>query len=1219
MTAAETSRFLIKFRDAAAPSTLRFSARLGMAGTAVAFASEPLFQSVGVRRGRGVAAGGGVWRLATASAKLDDGDAWDHCHAILAQNDGVMLVEPDLEQQWTYGERAGANRNLGMRSGGPQPQDIGDGYAGDKNDNYWFRNSKHGQFDAALTATGGSSQGVRIAHLDTGYDPDHKSVPRYLRADLARNFVDADRPKDASDRSTGVLNNFSHGCGTLSILSGQTVPGLKPFGCAPNAEIVPVRVANRVVLFSNSSIARGLDSVHQLCASEATRVNVVSMSMGGLPSQAWADAINALYEAGAVVVTAAGNNYDNLPTRFVVYPARFGRVIAACGVMANGSPYANLPPNRMAGNYGPDSKMRTAIAAYTPNVPWARFGGPTIVDFDGNGTSAATPQVAAAAALWIEKHRAQFDAYAEGWKRVEAVRKALFDSAAKGAAAYADELGYGMLRAADALSQQAAPASRLTASPPDTTDYAFLKLLLGDGAPAFAATAGTKLSMLELEAAQVAAKSGLETRTETLTPASRHQLVEEMLARPDLSKPLRAALERVGASGGVSAASPPLPKAKAATPPPTPAEQEMQRHFLGLALNPPVPEPPYRRLQIYAYDPGQQTDPTLFDVSVATVTTLWERDLKPGPVGEYLEVVDVDPASNACYAPVDLNDPKLLAESGLTPSESNPQFHQQMAYAVAMRTIERFERALGRKSLWARRRAKKGVAAPEVRPAKPDKPADEGFVPRLRIYPHALREANAYYDPDKIALLFGYFRAADASGTVTRGSGIFGVASHDIVAHETTHALLDGLHPRFSEHTNLDMAAFHEAFADVVALFQHFSMPESLTRQIRRAQGSTADIGRRLGQLAQQFGEATGMHGALRRFVGEVGSSVPVLSDEMTEPHERGAVLVSAVFAAFLTMYGSRCADLIRLATNGSGILPGGEISVDLANRLADEAAKTAEHVLNMCIRALDYCPPVNLEFGDYLRGLLTADRDLVRDDNRGYRVAFIDAFRQRGIVPYEIRHLAEDSLLWEPPAMNKKELDQFSELLQSDDPNRKNDFALDLSWGLTIKRETAFKKSQENGRKVKEWLEQPDRAVLRQVLGFEEPAIRRTVTVGDQTLTGEVRPIETHSVRVCRRSGPDGSSKSTLVIELTQAFWADPDQERYRGGCTLLFDLNDNTLKYLVRKRLLSKWSMQKQGAARSAAMASAAVHGQVYYPPNDPAGRGKSFAIMHRCGRQP
>jgi hypothetical protein len=35
-------------------------------------------------------------------------------------------------------------------------------------------------------------------------------------------------------------------------------------------------------------------------------------------------------------------------------------------------------------------------------------------------------------------------------------------------------------------------------------------------------------------------------------------------------------------------------------------------------------------------------------------------------------------------------------------------------------------------------------------------------------------------------------------------------------------------------------------------------------------------------------------------------------------------------------------------------------------------------------------------------------------------------------------------------------------------------------------------------------------------------------------------------------------------------------------------------------------------------AAMTSAAVHGQVYYPANDPIGREKAFAIMHRCGRQ-
>jgi subtilisin family serine protease len=187
------------------------------------------------------------------------------------------------------------------------------------------------------------------------------------------------------------------------------------------------------------------------------------MSMGGLPSQAWADAINALYDAGVLVVTAAGNNYANLPSHLIVYPARFNRVVAACGAMANGAPYADLKPKLMAGDYGPELKMATAIAAYTPNVPWARFGEPDVVDFDGAGTSAATPQVAGAAALWIQKHRAAYDAYPEAWMRVEGVRKALFDSAAADNARKG-YFGAGQLRAKDALQQQ--PARGGSLAPP---------------------------------------------------------------------------------------------------------------------------------------------------------------------------------------------------------------------------------------------------------------------------------------------------------------------------------------------------------------------------------------------------------------------------------------------------------------------------------------------------------------------------------------------------------------------------------------------------------------------------------------------------------------------------------------------------------------------------------------------------------------------------------
>ncbi len=72
---------------------------------------------------------------------------------------------------------------------------------------------------------------------------------------------------------------------------------------------------------------------------------------------------------------------------------------------------------------------------------------------------------------------------------------------------------------------------------------------------------------------------------------------------------------------------------------------------------------------------------------------------------------------------------------------------------------------------------------------------DSVYVQRLRIYPPALREQNAYYSPVKVGLLFGYFKAeANDPADHVPGGMVFTCLSHDIVAHETTHALLDGMH-----------------------------------------------------------------------------------------------------------------------------------------------------------------------------------------------------------------------------------------------------------------------------------------------------------------------------------------------------------------------------------------------------------------------------------------
>src|SRR5262249_52308599 len=149
--------------------------------------------------------------------------------------------------------------------------------------------------------------------------------------------------------------------------------------------------------------------------------------------------------------------------------------------------------------------------------------------------------------------------------------------------------------------------------------------------------------------------------------------------------------------------------------------------------------------------------------------------------------------------------------------------------------------------------------------------------------------------------------------------------------------------------------------------------PEVIRQQIARTRGDLR-VNNMLGQLAQQFGQTTGKRGALRNYITQ--KKDPKLLRKRFEVHDRGGILVAAVFEAFLKLYENRTAYLIRIASNGTGRLAEGEIHPALVNRLATEAAAMANEVLSVCIRALDYMPPVDITFGDFLRALITADYD---------------------------------------------------------------------------------------------------------------------------------------------------------------------------------------------------------------------------------------------------
>ena len=576
--------------------------------------------------------------------------------------------------------------------------------------------------------------------------------------------------------------------------------------------------------------------------------------------------------------------------------------------------------------------------------------------------------------------------------------------------------------------------------------------------------------------------------------------------------------------------------------------------------------PPFRRLRGYAFDPSLSLRLDTAAINHAIIEVPWESNLKPGPRGEYVEVLDYDPASGAWYEPVDLNSTVLLAQDGVAPSEGNPQFHQQMVYAVAMNTIANFEKALGRQVFWSPHEAAENTYASGRR---------DKYVRSLRIYPHALRTANAYYSPKKKSLLFGYFQSP--TGVV------FSCLSQDIVAHETTHALLDGMHRRYIEDNHPDTLAFHEAFADLVALFQHFTFRHVLRHQIDRTRGNL-ETQSLLGELAQQFGEATGRYGALRSAIGEIhadGSWKPIQPDpdryrDATEPHDRGAILVAAMFAAFLAIYKTRTKGVISLASAGSGLLPEGALHPSLVDALAEEAAKTAQHFLQMAIRALDYCPPFDITFGDYLRALITADFDMVPNDRFGYRVALIESFRRWGILPQGLKTLSEEQLRW-----------PYARLEFSDGWNALAEIVGKLK---PLIADALFSQDREKTfdtlRKAREDMhsllraslqgndEQGQRAAFMRLTGLD--LSEEAVTLGIRLKSSGQPTFEVHSVQPALRVTPDGQILKQLLITITQRIRNVPVQESdasnggtfdFRGGSTLVFDMegSEPTLRYAI------------------------------------------------------
>jgi hypothetical protein len=302
---------------------------------------------------------------------------------------------------------------------------------------------------------------------------------------------------------------------------------------------------------------------------------------------------------------------------------------------------------------------------------------------------------------------------------------------------------------------------------------------------------------------------------------------------------------------------------------------------------------------------------------------------------------------------------------------------------------------------------------------------------RLLVRPFGFAGRNAGYSREGGDLSFGYFNAGREPAGFTLQNGLICTAlSHDIIAHETTHALLDGLRSSFLDPSNVDVPAFHEGFSDLVALFLHFTYADVVEQAIRES-GGTITRGSLLTDIAREFGYAgprPGRTAALRSGVDMEGFAAfdsdvlptnekgPIRYNAKLEPHALGSVLVSAVFEAFTTVVRRKSERLLRIAglePQSLGRIP---ISDALVKAIAQEASDVAGQFLNICIRAIDYCPPADMELGEYLRALITADGDMERSDKWGFREALMRSFRRRHIFPDHVQFMTEDAVRWQRP-----------------------------------------------------------------------------------------------------------------------------------------------------------------------------------------------------------
>lgn len=231
----------------------------------------------------------------------------------------------------------------------------------------------------AVWNTGNKGAGIKVGIVDTGIDYNHPDLKTNYKGGY--NYVNnTPDPWDGNGHGT-------HVAGIIAAIDND----IGVIGVAPEAWIYAVRVLNDSGSGSYSQVISGIE----WCVNNG--MQIISMSLGGSGfSQALKDACDAAFNAGLLLIAAAGNSGGSgCPTTGgnVGYPAKFDSVVAVAST-DSGDALSSFSSR------GPEVYVSAPGSGILSTVP---TGSCTHCDPNGykqlSGTSMACPHTSGAAAL----------------------------------------------------------------------------------------------------------------------------------------------------------------------------------------------------------------------------------------------------------------------------------------------------------------------------------------------------------------------------------------------------------------------------------------------------------------------------------------------------------------------------------------------------------------------------------------------------------------------------------------------------------------------------------------------------------------------------------------------------------------------------------------------------------------------------------------------------